>query len=163
MVHVGRWLSLAFAWGWWMGSARWRKGWADKTRFSKPKQSIQDSKTKPSRLNNREDRSRPHMRTLSSGSIQNNNPDLVSCHRMISFANIDRATKAVLFNLRAKGYSALNLMKYGFTEICALLHFAKESCSNRFNSFKMISVANVGQHHLLSKVKKYFFHLRPCV
>ena len=53
------------------------RGSADKTRFSKPKQSRQDSKTKPSRLNNREDRSRPHMRTLSSGSIQNNNPDLV--------------------------------------------------------------------------------------
>ena len=78
-----KWSMLDVGWAWCLhedggwGSARWRKGWADKTRLSKPKQSRQDSKTKPSRLNNREDRSRPHMRTLSSGSIQNNNPDLV--------------------------------------------------------------------------------------
>ena len=53
---------------------------------------------------------------------------------MISFANIDRATKAVLFNLSAKGYFALNLCE--LAEICTLLNFAKESWSNWLNNLE---------------------------
>ena len=167
MVHVGRWLSLAFAWGWWMGSARWRKGTeGQQTRRGSASRSKADKTARRSRAGWTTEKTGPGLTCA---------PFLLALFktttltwsrlfvRMISFANIGRATKAVLFNLRAKGYSALNLMKYELAEICALLNFAKESCSNRFNSFKMISVANVGRHHLLSKVKKYFFHLRPCV
>ena len=168
-----KWSMLDVGWAWCLhedggwGSARWRKE-GQQTRRGSASRSKADKTARRSRAGWTTEKTgpgltcAPFLLALFKTTTLTWSRLFVSCHRMISFANIDRATKAVLFNLRASGYSALNLMKYGFTEICALLHFAKESCSNRFNSFKMISVANVGRHHLLSKVKKYFFHLRPC-